>query len=76
VCASLLVFRDQAQQQPLLERACEIEITDLWVVLLSIAIDTTVALLNPVRIVRQIEMDKVATALLQVEPLRVRPETL
>ena len=70
--AGLLVLCDQAQQQPLLERAGEIEIADLRVALLSIAIDPTIALLQPVRIVRQIEMDQVATALLQIEPLSQR----
>ena len=70
--AGLLVFRDQAQQQPLLERAREIEVADLRIALLAIAIDAAVALLQPVRIVRQVEMDQIEAALLQVQPLGQR----
>ena len=54
------VFCDQPQQQPFLERTGEIEVTDLWLALLAIAIDASVALFQPVRIVRQIEMDQMA----------------
>ena len=68
----LLVFRDQAEQQPLLERAGQIQVADLRIVRLSVAVDAAVALLQPVRIVRQIEMNQIEAALLQVQPLGQR----
>ena len=68
----LLVFRDQAEQQPLLERVGEIQIADLRITLLPVPVDTAVALLEPVRVIRQIEMDQIEAALLQVQPLGQR----
>ena len=72
VGARLLVFRDQTQQQALFERAREIEVTNLRIMLLAIAIDPPIALLQTVRIVRQIEMDQIEAALMQVQSLGQR----
>ena len=70
--ARFLVFGDQAQQQAFLEGAGQEQIADLRVVALSIAVDAAVALLQAVRIVGQVQMDQVKTALVQVQPLGQR----
>ncbi len=65
--AGLLVLCDQPKQQPFLECAGDVQVSDLRFVRLSIAIDAAIALLKPVRVVRQVEMDQMETSLLQVQ---------
>ena len=71
-CPRLFIFCDQPQQQPFLERAGEEKIADLGFVALSVAVDPAVALLQPVRIVGQVQMDQVKAALVQIQSFRQR----
>ena len=60
------------EQQPFLERAAEIQVADARIVALTVAVDAAVALFQPVRVVRQVEVDQVMAALLQVQSLGQR----
>ena len=66
------VFGDQAQQQAFLERAGQTQIADLRILGLPVPIDAAVALLQPVGVVGQIQMNQMVAALLQVQPFGQR----
>ena len=68
----LFVFGDQAQQQSFLERTREKQVAYFRIVALPVAVDAAVALFQPVRVVRQIQMDQVEAALVQVQALGQR----
>jgi len=60
------------QEKLFFECASKIQIADLRVPALTVAIDTAIALLQPIRIVRQIEMDQIEAPLLQIQPFGQR----
>ena len=73
--ALAFVLGNQAQQNPLLEGRPQVQIAHHRIVLLPKAVNPPIALLQPVRVERQLQMDEVMTALVQIEPLSRRVGT-
>jgi hypothetical protein len=64
-----LELGDEAEEEALLKGAAEVEVADDGIVLLAVAIDSAVALLEAVGVVGELDVKEVVAAIVEVEAL-------